>query len=135
MANLTITAANVIQGSGAVTSTGIAGVAVTAGQSVYLDTTDSKYKLADADASASVNESAIALHAAAADQPLTVQTGGTLAIGATIAIGSAYYVSTTAGSICLESDLSSGDFPYLLGYATAAGTITMFRKNFGVAKA
>ena len=107
MANLTITAANVIQGSGAVTSTGIAGVAVTAGQSVYLDTTDSKYKLADADATASVNESAIALHAAAADQPLTVQTGGTLAIGATIAIGSAYYVSTTAGSICLESDLSS----------------------------
>ena len=135
MANLSITAANVIQGAGAVTSTGISGVAVTAGQSVYLDATDSKYKLADANAAASVNEASIALHAAAINQPLTVQTGGTLAIGATVAVGTAYYVSTTAGSICLESDLSSGDFPYLLGYATAAGTITMFRKNFGVAKA
>jgi membrane-bound inhibitor of C-type lysozyme len=135
MANLTITAANVIQGSGAVTSTGVAGVSITAGQSVYLDTTDSKYKLADADLAASVNEAAIALHAAALDQPLTVQTGGTLAIGATVAVGTAYYVSATAGSICLESDLASGDFPYLLGYATAAGTITMMRRNFGVAKA
>lgn len=135
MADLTITAANVVAGSDAVKSTGVAGVSVTAGQSVYLDTTTNTYKLADADASASVNESSIALHAAAANQPLTVQTGGTITIGATISVGLSYYVSATAGGICPEADLASGDFPYLLGFGSATGIITMARKNFGVAKA
>jgi hypothetical protein len=135
MADLTITAANVVAGSDAVKVTGVAGVSVTAGQSVYLDTTTNTYKLADADAAASVNSASIALHAAAANQPLTVQTGGTITIGATISVGLAYYVSTTAGGICPEADLSSGDYPYLLGYGSATGIITMARKYFGVAKA
>lgn len=135
MANLTVTASSVVPSADAGIARGTAGASITAGQSVYLDTTDDTWKLADADAAASVNEAGIALHAAATGQPIAVQQSGTLNIGATVAIGTAYYVSTTAGSICLESDLSSGDFPFLLGYATAASTITMFRRNFGVAKA
>ncbi len=135
MANLSITASSVVPGSNAVKAFGTAGASITAGQSVYMDTTDNLYKLADADAAASINDCSIALHAASANQPLTVQTAGDITIGATVAVGTAYYASTTAGGICPEADLASGDFPYLLGYASASGVITMSRKNFGVAKA
>ena len=49
MADISVTAANVISGGDAVVKTVTAGVALTAGQAVYQDTSDKKYKLADAD--------------------------------------------------------------------------------------
>ena len=136
MANITITAASVARGTGSQVSSGTADIAITQGQSVYLDTTTLTVKLADADALASAPTNVgVSLNAAAAGQPVTYQTTGPITIGATVATGTAYYVSTTAGGICLESDLATGDFPLLLGFATSTTVINLLPFAARVAKA
>ena len=49
MADLTITAANVLPGSNAVTENGLLGATVTAGQAVYKEAATGTWKLSDAD--------------------------------------------------------------------------------------
>ncbi|TPK18064.1 hypothetical protein [Mesorhizobium sp. B2-5-7] len=124
MTALTITAANVLAGSNSSRDNGRAGVAVTAGQVVY-KATDGTYKLADTnDASAIVRvPKGIALHAAAANQPLAVHLKGPITIGATVVPGVAYYLGGTAGTIVPIADLTTGDHPALLGMATSATDI------------
>jgi hypothetical protein len=137
MADLTITAASVVAGSGARKTTGTAGATVTAGQVVYLDASDNKYKLADCDsATAAVRSPAgIALHGASANQPLTIQVSGSITIGATVTAGVAYYLSATAGGICPVADLASGDYPVLIGLATSAALLNIDLQEAGVALA
>jgi hypothetical protein len=127
MADLTITAANVAPvGSSTQRQTGTAGASITAGQSVYVDGADSnKVKLADADAAASAAAVGVALHAAAANQPITYATSGPVTIGATPVVGQWYAVSTTAGGIAPLADLSSGDFITILGQCEEAGKINV----------
>jgi uncharacterized phiE125 gp8 family phage protein len=90
IADLTITAASVLPGSGAVIQTGTAGEAVTAGQALYQKAADSKWYKADCNsATAEVRVAkAIALTGSAAGQPVVVQTGGQITIGATLTAGS-----------------------------------------------
>ncbi len=137
MADLTITAANVISGSGATRVTGTAGASITAGQVVYKDSSDGKYKLADCDsATAAVRSPAgIALHAASTGQPLTIQSAGPITIGATVTAGVAYYLSATPGGIAPVADLASGDYPVILGIATSASVIDIDIQEAGVALA
>jgi hypothetical protein len=73
--DLSVTAASVVPGSGAVLATGTAGEALTAGQAVYQKAADSKWYKADCNsATAEVRvASAIALGGAAAGQPVVVQ--------------------------------------------------------------
>src|SRR5690242_16311261 len=107
MADLTITAANVLAGSGAkIDRAHKAAVAVTAGQTVYKD--GDSYKLADdnsATAAARVPDG-IALNGAGAGQPLAVLLSGDITIGATLTPGVAYYLSDTPGGICPVADLA-----------------------------
>ncbi len=77
----------------------------------------------------------VALNAASAGQPVTFQQYGNITIGATVATGTAYYVSATAGGICPEADLTTGDFPHFLGFATSTTVIALDPKACGVAKA
>jgi hypothetical protein len=135
MADLTITAANVAKGTRANTKTGTAGAAITQGQPVYLAAATTTLFPADADVLASAAVVGIALNAASTGQPVTYQTSGPITIGATVTVGTAYYASTTAGGVCLESDLASGDFATFLGFATTAAVITLDIKAAGVAKA
>jgi hypothetical protein len=135
MAVLSITAANVAPGTGAKTKSGTAGAAVTQGQPVYLDASTIKLMPADADLIASAAVVGVTLNAAAAGQPVVYQTSGDITIGATVVPGTAYYASTTAGGICLESDLASGDFATFLGFAKSNTVISIDIKASGVAKA
>ena len=135
MANLTITAANVAPGTGAKTKSGTAGAAITQGQPVYLDASTITLFPADADVLASAAVIGVALNAASTGQPVTYQTSGPITIGATVVVGTAYYASTTAGSVCLESDLASGDFATFIGFATSTTVINVDIKAAGVAKA
>lgn len=137
MADLTITAANVISGSGAVKVAGTAGATITAGQVVYLDGSDNKYKLADNDsATAAVRSPAgVALHGASSGQPLTIQTAGPITIGATVAVGVPYCLSSTAGGICPFADIATGDYNTILGIGTSTTVIDMKIHSAGAATA
>lgn len=136
MADITITAANCLRGSGAIVNRAYdAGATVTAGQAVYLDTAVSPptWKLADCDdTAAKAVVGGIALHAASAGQPLAVQTGGRITIGGTVTVGEIYVLSGTAGGIAPEGDLATGDYVSKIGVGVTAAIIEMAIHNSGV---
>lgn len=135
MADLTITAASVVAGSGATIENGTAGVAITAGQCVYKDTS-SLYQLSDANgAAATKTVDGIALHGAAASQPLTILKAGSITIGASVTAGLVYVLSATPGGIAPSADLASGWTTCILGVATSATVISVSRFNSGGAVA
>lgn len=135
MSDLSITAANVVAGSGARTVDGTAGASVTAGQVVYLDSSTNTYKLADCDSATAAVRSpdGIALHAAASGQPLEVLTRGPVTIGATMTAGVAYYLSPNPGGICPVADVLSGDYPTIIGIATSTTVLDVLFHESGVA--
>lgn len=133
MADLSITAANVIPVAGFSLYQGTAGATITAGQVVYLDTTTSTIKLADNDATAATAVvQGIALHAALASQPLQVIIGGSLGMGAIFTAGVFYYLSATAGGICPVADLVSGKRVSQIGYASTTSNLVVQPINTGV---
>lgn len=119
MADIAITAANVVPGADSKPQTGVAGVAVTAGQVVYQDAATGKFLLADNDSAtvAAHKGLGIALNNAAANQPLTVHVNGDITIGGVLVAGVAYYLSATPGGICPVADLVTGKTVCLLGMA------------------
>lgn len=119
MVDIVITAANVVAGSNAQKETGVAGATITAGQCVYRDEATMKYQLADANSATAAARQVrgIALHGAAANQPLTIQTAGDITIGGTLTAGVAYYLSDTPGGIAPVADIGSGEYVCLLGLA------------------
>ncbi len=135
MADLTITAANVVAGSGAKIVNGKAGATITAGQVVYLDAADGKYKLADADSATAAIRSpvGVALNGAANNQPLAICTSGPVTIGATMTAGVTYYLSPNPGGIAPVADILTGDYPVIMGLATSATVLTVKIQEAGVA--
>lgn len=134
MTDLSITAANVVAGSGARKRQGVAGATITAGQVVYLDAATNTYKLADCDAASALRSPAgIALHGASANQPLAIAESGPVTLGATMTAGVAYYLSQVPGGICPVADLSTGDYPTILGIATSASVLNIKIQEAGVA--
>lgn len=128
MANLSITAANVVAGSNAVIDrTGVAGEAIAAGQAVYRSSTTKKWLLADADSVTAEARHAvgIALNGAALDQPLSVVKGGDVTLGAVLAAGTAYYLSDDPGALCPLADVTGGDYICLLGLAKSAEVLAL----------
>lgn len=138
MAALTITATQVLPSSDTQYAFGTAAVAITAGQSVYLDTTANTWKLLDAnDTSANTQPPGVALNSPAAGQPITVAVGGTITLGAGAAptLAQAYIVGATAGDIAPISDLASNWRLILLGCGGASNTLIMKPWNSGATKA
>jgi len=134
MADITVTAANVAASSDALTADGTAGETVTAGQSVYLKASDSRYWLADANASlAAAATSGITLNGAAAGQPIKIQTGGTINPGGTVVVGTVYVQSATAGGIAPNADSTTGWFKTIIGIGITASTIRLVIVPSGVA--
>jgi hypothetical protein len=125
--DLSVTAASVVPGSGAVLATGTAGEALTAGQAVYQKAADSKWYKADCNsATAEVRvASAIALGGAAAGQPVVVQKSGQITIGATVVAGTAYFLSGTAGGIRPAADNTTGDYPQVVGMGVSTTAIQL----------
>lgn len=124
MADLSVTAANVAKQSGT-SVTGTAGATITAGQVVYLDAADGKYKLADASAATTDGVVGIALNGGADGQPLTIQTSGIIDPGATATEGVVYCLSATAGGIAPVGDLVTNDYVTVLGVGNAGGNIVL----------
>lgn len=134
MTALSITAANVVAGSGALTENGIAGATITAGQVVYKDSSTLQFALADADGAASLRAPyGIALNGASAGQPLAVLVSGLVTIGATMTAGTVYYLGDTPGAIVPVGDLNSGDYPTIIGIATSTSVLKVGIESSGVA--
>lgn len=133
MADVTITAANVLKGTGAIVTRGTAGASLTAGLVVYADSSDGgKYKAADCVTSAATAAAVgIALHAAADEQPVQILTSGPITIGGTVVAGTSYILSTSGG-ICPDADKTTGDRVVRLGYASSASVLQVSIQNTGV---
>jgi hypothetical protein len=122
MADIAITAANVLGSSTAVRLTQYkAGEAITAGQPVYLNSSSQWIKL-DINAASTGNGitdvRGIAENSApASGQPLSVVTEDSdFTVGGTLTNGSALYGSTTAGGITHDVP-GSGSYPVYIGQA------------------
>jgi hypothetical protein len=126
MAELTITPAQVLSGQDADFYQGISGDTVTAGKTVYLDSLSNRLRLADANGSLDAAEViGIALHEAAPEQPLRVQTRGTLTLGlgAAVTTSTVYIVGATPGGIAPVVDKAPGWYCSLVGVGNAQAGI------------
>ena len=139
MANIAVTAANVVAGSGSTQAGGIAGATITAGETVYKSTTDSKLYLADCDTTAYGSNSevenvyGVALNGASSGQPMDVVRTGTYTMGGTVVVGTVYVQSATAGKIAPWGDLVSTDRVVILGVGATASTLKLIVTTVGVA--
>lgn len=96
------------------------GATVALGNPLYLDTSDNKYKLADANASAvTANASCVAMTTGVdGDYGIVAISGSIEFVGSTLAVG-VYVLGATAGSIVPETDLTTGDYLTQIGSATS----------------
>lgn len=134
MADVSVTAANVVAVAGSNIIDGTLGATITAGQSLYYDTTAGTYKLADANASAATGSlDGIALTGGSSGQPVKILTDGNYNPGGTVVVGTIYVLSATAGAICPAADLASGHYVNVLGVGTTASNIKVTRCKSGVA--
>ena len=136
MADLSVTAANVLAAANATKKTGVAGAAITAGDSLYADSTDGN-KLKPALHSGTEEQAecvGVALNDAADEQPAHYLSEGDLNPGATVAVGTAYAVGAAAGGIAPIVDVGTGDFMTIIGIATTTSNLKLRLAVGGVAK-
>lgn len=109
MADIVVTAANVAWVSGG-TDIYLCGEAITQGQPIALDESDSKVYRSDANSATAARQTvtAIALSAGSANQLIVGQTDGIIQIGGTTSQGVPYVASATAGGIAPHTDLAAG---------------------------
>jgi hypothetical protein len=120
MAALTVTDTLVTFTSGQAVPITI-GETVTAGQAVYIKASDGRVWKAQADGTAAeATAVGIMLAGGAAGQfAHYAANGSVINIGATTAKNVMYHVHTTAGSVGVAGDLTSGHYITRMGYATA----------------
>lgn len=124
MVDLVVTAANVAASGQALKETGIAGATITAGQTVYKDAADGKFKLADSNAAGLNSVYGIAAHASLSGQPLTVVRDDPAFVpGATLVAGTFYALSETPGGIQPVADLATGETVVMVGIAKSTSVL------------
>jgi len=135
MADISITAANVIPSVNAETVRKNAAETITAGQVVYLNTSGLVAK-ADANLSAAAaTVYGIAANGGGSGQLITVvKKDPALVIGATVAIGDILILSATAGGIAPAADLATGHYATVLGVAISTTAINLAPVAAGAAK-
>jgi hypothetical protein len=133
MADLAITAASVMAGADAVLEHGRFGDTIIQGKVVFRDVDTLRYEIADNDGATALKTArGIALNAGADGQPGTIHRQGDLTIGAVLVPGTKYCLSSTAGGICPQADLGSGDKVVIIGVAKSAAVLTVNIQEPGV---
>jgi len=132
MAAITVTAANVLPQANARIGVGVAGEAITRGQSIYRNATDQRLYLADTNASAAAAAGVgIALQDVGVGQRLEyAKRGSRVAFGsAVLTKGLIYCVGGVGagnpGDIMPSADLASGCFTTILGIAEDTSILDM----------
>jgi hypothetical protein len=127
MADVVVTAANVLASSGAQKKNGTLGATATAGQAVYRDASDGKMKLADANLSAAAADvRGILLTGGADGQPCQyIEEDDDFTPGFTVTVGTIYVLSGTAGGIAPAADLATGMYPAVLMIGKSATKVVL----------
>jgi hypothetical protein len=135
MADLSLTAANIVPSVNALKGNGIAGETITAGQTVYKKASDGLYYKADGNDTTKVPVAGIAVCGVANGQPFFfIYEDPALAVGTHGAgTGTPLFQSTTPGGICAAADLATGNRTTLLGITTSATTVAVKIVDGGVA--
>ncbi|CAK0781818.1 conserved membrane hypothetical protein [Gammaproteobacteria bacterium] len=131
-ADLSITATSVVPSSAAVIRNATAGAAITAGKLVYKSATDGKLYLADGDSGTSAVRDCvgIAVVSAAIGAPCYfVIEDPALVIGATVANGTIYGLSATAGGIAPSADFTTGWYVTVVAVGTSTTTVSFRAKG------
>lgn len=134
-ADYTVTATSVIASASATLSRGTAGAAITAGQSVAIDT-DHSIKLYDANSGTATLRvfAGIACNGASTGQPVTYCTADSaFTPGFTVAAGAIVIGSATAGGLCPAADLASGSYLTIVGVGIGSNRIKLNPLAAGVA--
>lgn len=118
MTDLVITAADVAAQGGAGTSSGTAAATITAGDALAKNSSGALVLASDASATLAAVVG-IALHAASSGQPIKYQTSGRIDLGATLAVGK-HYVLSTDGAIAPVDDIAGGEYASYIGWAEDA---------------
>ena len=130
MANLSITAANVVPSEGAVISSGTVGgtaVTVVAGNLLYKHT-DGTLLLATNATAVGAAVVGMALGGAGTGQVVRyVSEDPDLTLGATATVGDPIYLTTAGGCSILTADLDIGEFVTFLGITTVANSKVNFK--------
>lgn len=134
MTDLSVTVASVVPSSNARQEVGISGETIAQGKSIYKSSTTGKWMLADANSATAEARAAtaVALTGSSLNQPIVVQTGGKLTIGATMTAGLQYYLSDTPGGICPVGDIGAGEYVCLVGLAVSTTEMDLNFKYSGV---
>jgi len=134
MADLSITAADVLSSQPGSAQTGQAGVNVTQGQVVYNNTASSPnlLYLASASSSASAIVAGIAVNAGDTGQPLQyIPFDPALILGAAGSAGEVIYLSQNAGNITATAgDVTGSSYLVVLGQCITSGTASTAVWNF-----
>ncbi|MBB5037113.1 hypothetical protein [Prosthecobacter dejongeii] len=128
-ADVTITAANLTPGANAQYRYGKAGVAITAGQLIYLDVSDNTWKLTDSNSAtaAARDVDGLAATTSGTGQPVTIITADDdLTLGGTVVNGTIYVASANPGAIAPAADLTTGWRPIVIAVAKSTTKI-LFR--------
>lgn len=117
-------------------ATPIYGATVAVGQCLYQDATDSQWKLADSNASATIAAAkGIAVTPGVSGGYGIVATGGSIIlVGTTAVVGTTYNVGATAGTIVPNADLTTGDYVTTLGVASSSTQLDLAISASGIAK-
>ncbi len=135
MVDLVVVPANVKPGLDLVTKRGIAGEAITAGDSLF-KATDGELELCEKDqAVADAACVGVALNDAAALQPVEYGITGTIDMGAILAIGQTYIIGAAPGALAPEADAAVGNFTTVVGIATTANILKLGILQSGVTHA
>lgn len=133
MADLVVTPANVFASADVQREEQIAGVAITAGQAVYLDTASGTVKLADSDGTdPQWRFRGIALNGASVNQPVFIAVADpNFTPGFTAVAGDDIWLADTAGGVTkTKADLESGDTVVHLGTMKTSAILNL-RSNTG----
>ncbi|WP_050028910.1 hypothetical protein [Verrucomicrobium sp. BvORR034] len=135
MADIALTAANVLKSSAGNQTQGTAGEAIAAGDTLCKNTTDQKLYKADGNDATKKDVAGVALNTAGAGQPLFyVLEDVDLVLGAHgVPVGTVIVQSATPGKMCPAEDLAAGNYTTVLGVIKTATTMALRPVGGGVA--
>jgi len=134
MVDVVITASDVDKVSGS-QRTNEAGIAITAGQTVYLDAAG-LVQLCQNDLTAVEGACVgISLNDAGVGQPCTYQVSGVIDLGSVLAAGVQYIVGAAAGAVAPVADIASTEFLTSLGVGISTTELQIGINQSGVAAA